>query len=144
VDIVSFYNKIILKYYKMNEKIQSQGMVKTVVNGEVIQNKEYGLDYDGNKMDFAFKDGNKKLILGRLEKEDISKLLSNKNEKKCLKENLESLLPKNMKLKKNYTKKHKKKKRITLKIEEKPKKRKKSRKKKKKNNKLKDFLDFLN
>ncbi|MBC8296266.1 MAG: hypothetical protein H8E55_10770 [Pelagibacterales bacterium] len=137
----------------MTETMQSYGKVQTVVNGDVIQDKEYGLKYDGMNMDIAVKDAvNKKLTLGKLGKNDILNLLSNKNEKKCLKENLESLLPKKIyERKKSKTKKKrkkKKKKNITFKIEEMPNKRKKKsrrkRTKNKKEQKLNAFFNFLN
>ena len=131
--------------------MESYGKVKTVVNGDVIQDKEYGLKYNGMNMNIAVKDAvNKKVTLGRLGKNDILNLLSNKNEKKCLKDNLESLLPKKLyERKKGNTKKNRKKKKnnITLKVEEVPKKRKKKSRKKRKNKKvqkLKDFINFLN
>lgn len=132
------------------KRMLSKGKVQTIINGKMIQDKEYGLKYDGEDMDFAMKDGNK-LVLGRLDKHDISDLLTEKNDKYDLKSNLEKLLPKKKK-KRNGTKKKRKKNRITLKIEEKPtKKKKKSRKnikkKKRKKNKdqmLKDFFNFLN
>lgn len=132
--------------------MQSYGKVQTVINGDVIQDKEYGLKYDGMNMDIAVKDAvNKKLTLGKLGKNDILNLLSNKNEKKCLKENLESLLPKKIynrnKPKTKKKRKKKKKKNITLKIEEMPNKRKKKSRKKRRNKKeqkLKDFFNFLN
>jgi len=130
------------------ERMLSKGKVQTIINGKMVQDKEYGLKYDGNDIDFAMKDGNK-LVLGRLDKDDISDLLTEKNDKYDLKSNLENLLPKKKK-KKPCTKKKRKKNRITLKIEEKPiKNKKKSRKKriKKKKNKermLKDFFNFLN
>jgi len=135
----------------MTENMESYGKVKTVVNGDVIQDKEYGLKYNGMNMNIAVKDAvNKKVTLGRLGKNDILNLLSNKNEKKCLKDNLESLLPKKLyERKKGNTKKNRKKKKnnITLKVEEVPKKRKKKSRKKRKNKKvqkLKDFFNFLN
>ncbi len=133
--------------------MESYGKVQTVVNGNVIQNKEYGLKYDGMNMNIAVKDAvNKKVTLGRLSKNDIISLLSDKNEKKCLKDNLESLLPKKIyERKKRGTKKKRMKKKgkknISLKIEEIPKKRKKKSRKKirnKKGQKLKDFFNFLN
>ena len=130
------------------ERMLSKGKVQTIINGKMVQDKEYGLKYDGNDIDFAMKDGNK-LVLGRLDKDDISDLLTEKNDKYDLKSNLENLLPKKKK-KKPCTNKKRKKNRITLKIEEKPiKNKKKSRKKriKKKKNKermLKDFFNFLN
>ena len=111
------------------ERMLSKGKVQTIINGKMVQDKEYGLKYDGNDIDFAMKDGNK-LVLGRLDKDDISDLLTEKNDKYDLKSNLENLLPKKKK-KKPCTKKKRKKNRITLKIEEKPiKNKKKSRKKK--------------
>tara|TARA_Y100000389_G_scaffold198746_1_gene235811 strand:+ start:375 stop:776 length:402 start_codon:yes stop_codon:yes gene_type:complete len=129
------------------KKMLSKGKVQTIINGKMIQDKEYGLKYDGKDIDFAMKDGNK-LVLGRLDKHDISNLLTEKNDKYDLKSNLEKLLPKKKK-KRNCTKKKRKKNRITLKIEEKkPKKNKKSRKRRKKKKKkeqmLKDFFNFLN
>ncbi len=130
------------------ERMLSKGKVQTIINGKMVQDKEYGLKYDGKDIDFAMKDGNK-LVLGRLDKDDISDLLTEKNDKYDLKSNLENLLPKKKK-KKPCTKKKRRKNRITLKIEEKPiKNKKKSRKKriKKKKNKermLKDFFNFLN
>lgn len=131
------------------KRMLSKGKVQTIINGEVIQDKEYGLKYDGNDMAFAMKDG-KKLVLGRLDKDDISNLLTEKNDKHDLMSNLEKLLPKKKK-KRNSTKKKRKKNRITLKIEEKQtKKNKKSRKKRRKKRKknkdqmLKDFFNFLN
>jgi|SaaInlStandDraft_2_1057019.scaffolds.fasta_scaffold160013_2 hypothetical protein len=132
------------------KRMLSKGKVQTIINGEMIQDKEYGLKYDGKDMDFAMKDGNK-LVLGRLDKSDISDLLTEKNDKYDLMSNLENLLPKKKK-KRSCTKKKRKKNRITLKIEEKPtkkkkKSRKKRRKKRKKKNKeqmLKDFFNFLN
>tara|TARA_B110000003_G_scaffold103951_1_gene106128 strand:+ start:29075 stop:29476 length:402 start_codon:yes stop_codon:yes gene_type:complete len=129
------------------ERMLSKGKVQTTINGKMVQDKEYGLKYDGKDIDFAMKDGNK-LVLGRLDKHDISNLLTEKNDKYDLKSNLEKLLPKKKK-KRNCTKKKRKKNRITLKIEEKkPKKKKKSRKRRKKRKKkeqmLKDFFNFLN
>ena len=130
------------------ERMLSKGKVQTIINGKMVQDKEYGLKYDGKDIDFAMKDGNK-LVLGRLDKDDISDLLTEKNDKYDLKSNLEKLFPKKKK-KKPCTKKKRRKNRITLKIEEKPiKNKKKSRKKriKKKKNKermLKDFFNFLN
>lgn len=129
------------------KKMLSKGKVQTIINGKMIQDKEYGLKYDGKDIDFAMKDGNK-LVLGRLDKHDISNLLTEKNDKYDLKSNLENLLPKKKK-KRSCTKKKRKKNRITLKIEEKPtKKKKKSRKRRKKKKKkeqmLKDFFNFLN
>jgi hypothetical protein len=132
------------------KRMLSKGKVQTIINGKMIQDKEYGLKYDGRDMAFAMKDG-KKLVLGRLDKDDISNLLTEKNDKYDLMSNLEKLLPKKKK-KRNSTKKKKKKNRITLKIEEKPiknkkksrKKRRKKRKKKNKDQMLKDFFNFLN
>ena len=129
------------------KRMLSKGKVQTIINGKMVQDKEYGLKYDGNDMAFAMKDG-KKLVLGRLDKEDISNLLTEKNDKYDLKSNLENLLPKKKK-KRSCTKKKRKNNRITLKIEEKPtkkkkKKRKRRKKKKKKEQMLKDFFNFLN
>ena len=132
------------------ERMLSKGKVQTIINGKMVQDKEYGLKYDGKDIDFAMKDGNK-LVLGRLDKDDISDLLTEKNDKYDLKSNIEKLLPKKKK-KKPCTKKKRKKNRITLKIEEKPiknkkksrKKRIKKRKKKNKERMLKDFFNFLN
>ena len=130
------------------ERMLSKGKVQTIINGKMVQDKEYGLKYDGKDIDFAMKDGNK-LVLGRLDKDDISDLLTEKNDKYDLKSNLENLLPKKKK-KKPCTKKKRRKNRITLKKQKKPiKNKKKSRKKriKKKKNKermLKDFFNFLN
>jgi len=151
-NIVSFYNKIILKYYKMTENISSYGHVQTIKNGVKVQHKEYGLHYDGMNMDIAIKDAvNNKHIIGRLDKKDIMNMLTQKNEKVSLKDNLERLLPKTKsERKKPKTKKRRRKKNnVTFKIEEMSKKRKKkSRKRKKRVNKkeqrLKDFFDFLN
>ena len=137
----------------MTENISSYGHVQTIKNGVKVQHKEYGLHYDGMNMDIAIKDAvNNKHIIGRLDKTDIMNLLTQKNGKKSLKDNLESLLPKrsNNKCKRKTKKKRSKKNNITLKIEEVSKKRKnKSRKKRKKRvnkkeQRLKDFFDFLN
>ena len=91
----------------MTEQISSYGQVQTVKNGKKVQHKEYGLHYDGMNMDIAIKDAvNNKHIIGRLDKKDIMNLLTQKNEKVSLKDNLEKLLPKkivkeeNQKLKK--------------------------------------------
>ena len=129
------------------ERMLSKGKVQTTINGKMVLDKEYGLKYDGKDIDFAMKDGNK-LVLGRLDKHDISNLLTEQKDKYDLMSNLEKLLPKKKK-KRNCTKKKRKKNRITLKIEEKkPKKKKKSRKRRKKRKKkeqmLKDFFNFLN
>tara|TARA_B100000965_G_C19235728_1_gene602123 strand:- start:21 stop:428 length:408 start_codon:yes stop_codon:yes gene_type:complete len=131
------------------KRMLSKGKVQTIINGKMVQDKEYGLKYDGNDMAFAMKDG-KKLVLGRLDKQDISNLLTEKNDKYDLMSNLEKLLPKKKK-KRNSTKKKRKKNRITLKIEEKPiknrkksRKRRRKRKKKNKDQMLKDFFNFLN
>jgi hypothetical protein len=135
----------------MTEQISSYGQVQTVKNGIKVHHKEYGLHYDGMNMDIAIKDAvNNKHIIGRLDKKDIMNLLTQKNEKVSLKDNLERLLPKKInERRKPKTKKRKKKKNnITFKIEEKTKKRKKKsrkrRKGKKKEQRLKDFFDFLN
>ena len=137
----------------MTENIASYGQVQTIRNGVKVQHKEYGLQYDGMNMDIAIKDAvNNKHIIGRLDKNDIMNLLTQKNEKHSLKDNLESLLPKksNCKSKRRTKKKRSKKNNITLKIEDVPKKRKKKSRKKrkkrinKKEQKLKDFFNFLN
>jgi hypothetical protein len=134
----------------MTEQISSYGQVQTVKNGKKVQHKEYGLHYDGMNMDIAIKDAvNNKHIIGRLDKKDIMNLLTQKNEKVSLKDNLEKLLPKkNSQRRKPKTKKrNKNKNNIRFKIEEKSKKRnKKSRKRKKgkKEQRLKDFFNFLN
>ena len=52
------------------ERMLSKGKVQTIINGKMVQDKEYGLKYDGKDIDFAMKDGNK-LVLGRLDKDDI-------------------------------------------------------------------------
>lgn len=136
----------------MTENIASYGEVQTIRNGVKVQHKEYGLQYDGMNMDIAIKDAvNNKHIIGRLDKNDIMNLLTQKNEKHSLKDNLESLLPKknNQKSKRKTKRKKNKKNNITLKVKEVSKRKKKSRKKRKKRiskkeKKLKDFFDFLN
>ena len=136
----------------MTENISSYGQVQTVKNGVKVQHKEYGLQYDGMNMDIAIKDAvNNKHIIGRLDKNDIMNLLTKKNEKVSLKDNLERLLPKKKsERRKPKTKKRKKKNNnITLNIQEVSKKRKKKSRKRrkrvnKKEKKLKDFFNFLN
>ena len=111
----------------MNEMMISSGSVKTVINNKVIQDKEYALNHDGENMKFGIKDGVQgKLVLGKLNNNELNDLLVNKNEKMSLKDNLEKLLPKkkNKTKKKSTKKKGKKKKKnhnVTFKIEEKKK-----------------------
>ena len=117
------------------QMLESHGKVETIVNGKVIQNKQYQMNYDGNNVKMALYDGNtNKLVLGRLNNEEIKDLLVNKNEKLSLKDNLEKLLPKNNGKKNKGTKKSKRGKR---------RKQTKKRRKKGKNKMLEDFLNFF-
>lgn len=116
------------------QMLESQGKVETIVNGKVIQNKQYKMNYDGNNVKMALYDGNtNKLVLGRLSNDEIKDLLVNKNEKLSLKENLEKLLPKKKEKKRGTTKKKKRKNRRKSK----------KRGRKGKNKMLKDFLNFF-
>lgn len=123
----------------MNKQfLESKGQVETIVNGDVVQKEGYKINYDGNKADFAIYNGKShKLMLGKLDNNDIKELLINKNDKSSLKDNLEKLLPKNKVKNKKSTKKSKRRTRKKV-----TKKRRKN-KKKTRNKMLKDFLNFF-
>tara|TARA_B100001093_G_scaffold519876_1_gene611065 strand:+ start:10118 stop:10480 length:363 start_codon:yes stop_codon:yes gene_type:complete len=119
----------------MKELLESHGKVKTTIDGRIVQDKQYKINYDGNNVKMALYDGDtNKLVLGRLSNDEIKDLLVNKNNKQSLKDNLEKLLPKKKEKKKRSTKKNKA-----------PKRRRKSKKRGRKgeNKMLKDFLNFF-
>lgn len=71
----------------MNIKVNASGAVKTIVNGNVVENAGFNSNYDGKKMEISgYNDGER--FYTELDNNDINKILSLPSHKLSLGERL--------------------------------------------------------
>lgn len=102
----------------MSEYIQNIGQYKTIVDGNIIDNKKWNMIYNGDEFDLEAED-NDKLVYMKLSNDEIIKLLEVPSQNLSLSQRLQNdlnnnvqfrpIIIENTKYKKSNTKKHKKK-----------------------------------
>ena len=84
--------------------IISEGAMKTSVNGQLVDDKEYRAVYDGKDGEMLMRDNNEAIYV-KMNNRDLAKLLNKSKDNKKIEDKLKSLLSKS---KKSHSKKKKK------------------------------------